>query len=470
MVLSKDHFARLPNRSFQATGFAMPAPSPSCPSPAAAAPVAPSSVDGAPSGGVPAPPGGVGGPSDAFGRPSGSPGTPPDRPFGRRAVALCAVACGTAVATITIAQPLLATIADDLRIAPAVLGLLVAATQLGYAAGLVLLVPLGDHADRRRLILVHMACLAGALLAVAAAPTAMVLVLAMVAVGLAAVCTQLIVAFAAALSDPAGRGRTVGVVTSGVVLGILLSRTAAGAISSAAGWRAVYLVAAALTVVLAVLLARALPREARAQAAPPYGHVVAGTLRLFVREPVLRQRGVLATLVFAAFNVFWTGMALPLSAPPLALSDAAIGAFGLAGAAGALGAARAGRLVDAGLGPRVARVALVLLVLSWGPIAAGPHALWALAIGAVVLDFAVQAVHVVAQDDVFAIRPDAGSAFLGAYMVFYSAGSAAGALGATAAYAAAGWPAVCALGAGCSLAALAAWARGLRALRSTAAI
>lgn len=381
----------------------------------------------------------------------------PQLPLRRSAVALCAAACGTTVATITIAQPLLPSIAADLRIAPAALGLLVAVTQVGYAAGLVLLVPLGDHADRRRLILAHMGLLAAALLAVAAAPTVAVLAVALSTVGVAAVVTQLIVAFAASLSEPAGRGRTVGMVTSGVVLGILLSRTAAGAISSAAGWRAVFVVAAALTALLAALLRAVLPAEPRGRPAPPYRRVAGACWRLVVDEPVLRARGLVAVLVFAAFNVFWTGMALPLDAAPLSLSDAAIGAFGLAGAAGALGAARAGRLADAGHGPRVARVGLLTLVLSWLPIGGGTHALWALALGAVALDFAVQAVHVVAQGDVYALRPEAGSALLGAYMVFYSVGSAAGAAGGTLAYAAGGWPAVCTLGGACSVAALAAW-------------
>jgi predicted MFS family arabinose efflux permease len=170
-------------------------------------------------------------------------------------------------------------------------------------------------------------------------------------------------------------------------------------------------------------------------------------------------------LIFAAFSVLWTSMVLPLSAAPLALSHTHIGLFGLAGIAGALAASRAGRWADKGLGQRVTGIALVLLTLSWLPTALLHTSLLALVLGVLLLDFAVQAVHVTNQSLIFAARPDAHSRLVGAYMCFYSLGSALGAAAATHAYALWGWGAVCGLGAGISAVAWVFWRVTLPATR-----
>ncbi|MXQ68050.1 MFS transporter [Actinomadura rayongensis] len=375
--------------------------------------------------------------------------------MGPRVVALLAVACGSAVANVYFAQPLLPALGRDLGIGSGALGAVVTVTQVGYGLGLFLLVPLGDVADRRRLVVGQTLALAAALAVVGVAPSAAVLLAGVAAVGLLAVVAQTLVAFAAALAVPSRRGRVVGLVTGGIVTGILLARAVAGALADLAGWRAVYLASAAVTGVLALALHRALPSRDFAPS-PGYGRLLRSTVALFAREPVLRLRGVLALLVFAAFSTLWSCVALPLSAR--GLSPAAIGAFGLAGAAGALAAPLAGRLGDRGRAAWTTSAGLVLLTVSWLPLAFTGASLWALAVGVVVLDFAVQAVHVTSQSVIYAARPDAGSRVIGGYMVFYSAGSASGALAATALYAAAGWGAVCALGAGFSAAALAVWA------------
>jgi predicted MFS family arabinose efflux permease len=179
--------------------------------------------------------------------------------------------------------------------------------------------------------------------------------------------------------------------------------------------------------------------------------------KLFISEPTLRARGLLALLIFAAFSVLWTAMVLPLSAPPLSLSHTAIGLFGLAGVAGALAARRAGRWADQGLGQRVTGIALGLLTLSWLPISVAETSLVALVCGVVLLDFAVQAVHVTNQSIIFAARPDAQSRMVGAYMCFYSVGSALGAAAATQVYALWGWEAVSLLGALISVSAWILW-------------
>jgi predicted MFS family arabinose efflux permease len=179
---------------------------------------------------------------------------------------------------------------------------------------------------------------------------------------------------------------------------------------------------------------------------------------LFREEPLLRVRAVLALLIFATFSVLWTSMVLPLSAPPMSLSHTGVGLFGLAGVAGALGAGRAGQLADRGWGQWTTGAALALMLMAWLPIAFTLSSLWALVIGVVLLDLAIQAVHVTNQSMLLAVRPDARSRLVGGYMVFYSIGSASGSIASTLVYAWTGWPGVCALGAAISMTALLFWA------------
>ncbi|MFI5770482.1 MFS transporter [Streptomyces sp. NPDC051658] len=394
-------------------------------------------------------------------------GTPAPALSGRTTL-LFAVASGVAVANVYFAQPLLVTLSQDFRISAAAIGVVVTLTQIGYGLGLFLLVPLGDLVDRRTLVVTQLALLAAALVATGTAATAPVLLTALAAVGFLAVVTQTLVAFAASLSAPDRRGRAVGLVTSGIVIGILLARTVSGALADLAGWRSVYLSSAALTLVLTLALYRVLPRRSAPPASMRYLRLLRSTLTLFAEERVLRVRALLALLVFAAFSTLWSCVALPLSEPPLSLSHTAIGAFGLAGAAGALAAAPAGRLHDRGLAGWTTGTALVLLTVSWLPLALTRQSLWALAIGAVVLDLAVQAVHVTNQSLIYAVRPDAGSRLIGGYMVFYSVGSATGALASTAVHAMAGWGAVCLLGAAISALALLVWVVDSRQCASAA--
>ncbi|WP_049793555.1 MFS transporter [Conexibacter woesei] len=371
---------------------------------------------------------------------------------------LFAVACGLAVGNAYYSQPLLDQIAATFAIDHAAIGVVVTLTQVGLGLGLLLIVPLGDVLNRRRLVVTQLLAGVAALVVVGTSSSVAVLLIGMAALGAASVVTQVLVAYAAALSTPDRRGRAVGVVTSGVVVGILLARTLAGAITELAGWRAVYLVSAALTLIVAGLLLRVLPREERRPQAIPYARLVRSSVTLLATVPLLRVRAVLALLVFAAFTTLWTALVLPLSAPPHSLSHATIGLFGLAGAAGALAAVRAGRLADRGLGQRTTGVALALLLVSWLPIALLDVTLLALVAGVVLLDLAVQAVHVTNQSMILAANPEARSRVTAAYMVFYSIGSAAGSIAATATYAAAGWTGVCVQGAAISALALTFWA------------
>ncbi|WP_212627141.1 MFS transporter [Pseudomonas sp. PP3] len=370
---------------------------------------------------------------------------------------LFSVTCALAVANVYFAQPLLDSMAQSLGVASSMIGVVVTATQVGYALGLLFIVPLGDLVNRKRLILTQVLLSAVALAAVGAAQQWLVLLSAMIVMGLLAVVVQVLVAYAAMLATPSQRGHAVGTVTSGIVMGILLARFTSGLIADIAGWRAVYFVSSGLMLIIAAVLWKVVPVTAPPRHKDAYLALISSVFKLFITERILRARGLLALLIFAAFSVLWTSMVLPLSAPPLSLSHTTIGMFGLAGVAGALAASRAGRWADQGLGQRVTGISLGLLTLSWLPITFAETSLIALICGVVLLDFAVQAVHVTNQSLIFAARPDAQSRLVGAYMCFYSVGSALGAAAATQVYALWGWIAVSLLGALISATALVLW-------------
>ncbi|WP_323151727.1 MFS transporter [Pseudomonas glycinae] len=376
-------------------------------------------------------------------------------------VLLFSVACGLAVGNVYYAQPLLDAMAEAFEISPGSIGIVMTLTQVGYGLGLLLLVPLGDLLNRRRLIVTQTLLSAAALLMIALASNSVWLLIGVTLTGLLAVVTQVLVAYAATLAVPAQRGKVVGVITSGIVVGILLARTVAGGMADLAGWRSIYLLSAGLTLVMAVLLFRVLPKDEEARPSTHYVALIASVFSLFREEPVLRQRAILALLTFASAMVLWTPMVLPLAAPPLSLSHSEIGLFGLAGAAGALAAARAGHLADRGLGQWVSGLSLLLMLGSWLPIALTQSSLWALLLGVITLDLGLQAVHVTSQSMIYSVRPQAQSRLTAGYMLFYSMGSALGSIASTAMYDWAGWPGVCGLGAAINMVALLYWWRTL---------
>lgn len=371
---------------------------------------------------------------------------------------LFAIASGLSVANVYYAQPLLDALARDFGISQAAVGGVITATQLGCALALLFLVPLGDRVDRRRLMAIQMVALIVALIAVGMAQSAPVLLAGMLAVGLLGTAmTQGLIAYAASAAAPHEQGRVVGTAQGGVFIGLLLARVFAGGISDLAGWRGVYFCAALLMLAIAIPLWRRLPVLPPASRTLSYPRLLASMLTLLRDEKVLQVRGMLALLMFAAFNIFWSALVLPLSAPPYSFSHTAIGAFGLAGVVGALAAARAGEWADRGYARRTSGIALLALVLAWWPLSLMGVSLWALAIGIVLLDLGGQALHVTNQSLIFRTRPDAHSRLVGLYMLFYAVGSGLGAIGTTATYAHFGWQGVCLLGALVSLLALVFW-------------
>lgn len=381
---------------------------------------------------------------------------PEDMP--RSLVLLFAAASGLSVANVYYAQPLLDTLAQDFQISHAAIGGVITATQLGCALALLLLVPLGDRMERRRLMMGQLGALLAALAVVSLARSTTVLMGGMLGVGLLGTAmTQGLIAYAASAAAPSERGRVVGAAGSGVFIGLLLARVFAGGISDLAGWRGVYICSAMMMAALAWPLWRRLPNLPLQPDGPGYPRLIASMLNLLRQDRVLQVRGVLAMLMFAVFNIFWNALVLPLSAAPYHFSHTAIGAFGLAGAAGALAAARAGHWADQGYGQRTSAAALVILLLAWWPLSMMGQSLGALVIGIVLLDLGGQALHVTNQSMIFRSRPEAHSRLIGLYMLFYAIGSGLGAISTTAIYAHAGWQGVCLLGATVSALALLFW-------------
>ncbi len=372
-------------------------------------------------------------------------------------VLLFAVACGVSAANLYYAQPLLPEIAHELRAGSAETALVVTAAQIGYGCGLALIVPLGDVLVRRRLVPGLLVLAALGMFAAAAAPDIGVLIVAVTLAGVCSVAAQVLVPFSASLAAEGERGRVVGTVMSGLLLGILLARTFSGLIADAGGWRSVFVAAGGVVLVMAALLNQFLPGEAH-RSRLRYRELLGSVVRLLATEPVLRLRAALGALAFATFSVIWTSIAFLLAGSPYRYSEATIGLFGLLGAAGALAATTSGRLADRGLERWVSGGSLVLTAASFFLLALGRSDLFALMAGVLLADLGIQAVHIQNQQLIFAIDPGARSRLNTGYMVLYFAGGALGSATTGAAYSVGGWTAVVALGAAYSGAGVLVWA------------
>lgn len=379
---------------------------------------------------------------------------------------LFAVGGGLAVGNLYLAQPLLDLIAADFHVTSGTAGLIVTATQLGYAVGIVLIVPLGDLRDRRRLIPVMMLLSSVALSLCAAAPTLPLLVAGSAVLGATTVAGQVLAPLAGDLADDRSRGRVVGVVASGLITGIIVARTVSGLVGGSLGWRAIFVLAAVVTAGLALILSRRIPRL------PPktterYGRLLASVPMLVRREPVLQASMLLGAVAFAVFTMFWTALTFLLSAPPYSLPATTIGLFGLAGLVSAVAAQGAGRLHDRGLSTPATGAAWAAVLLAWVVALLGQQVIAAVVGAVVVLDIGIQMQGILNQNRVFALPADARSRRNTAYISGNFTGGALGSLIASLLWEAAGWNGVAIAGGVLSLVGLGIWAVARRGVLAT---
>lgn len=382
---------------------------------------------------------------------------PPSRSLRVLALVL-ATACGLTVANLYYCQPLLGAIAGSFHVGEGTAATVVTVTQIGYALGLLFLLPLGDLLENRRLITRTLVGTAVALVAAGASPGFGIFVAVSVLVGLTSVVAQILVPFAAHLAPEGQEGRFVGQVMSGLLLGILLARSAAGLLAAATNWRAIFFVSAGLMIVLAVVLRRLLPVRR-----PTEQHTYPALLRtvgeLVWREPVLRRLALCQATMFGAFTAYWTAIAYELAGAHH-FGQGAIGVFTLVGAGGAAAAPVAGHLADRGHG-RVGRGATFLLAAASSALAGvGAGSVVALAAGGVLLDFAVQSHQVMSQQVIYTLRPEARARVNTVYMTTIFTGGAVSSAIAGALHSTYGWSGVMVFAALVPVVGLALWATG----------
>jgi predicted MFS family arabinose efflux permease len=379
-------------------------------------------------------------------------------------VRLMAVTCAVTVANLYYAQPLLHSIGTSLHVSQGAASLLVTAGQLGYAVGLLLIVPAGDITRRRPLLTGLLAVCTVTLVGCAVAPNFALLTVAAALAAITSVVVQMLVPYAATLASDAERGRVIGTLMGGLLIGILLSRTFAGVVAGLAGWRAVYGVAAVAMALTTIMLRRALPDHGR-QLSITYRAQLRGVLDVARAEPALRWRALIAACGFGSFGCFWTTVTFLLASPQYGFSQLEIGLFALVGAAGAITSLAGGRAVDARPALRwpASGVALAVLALSYIPIGlGGAHLGWVslalLIVGVLVMDACVQGSHVINQSVIYDLLPEARSRLTTVYITTMFAGGALGSFAGAQAYETWGWTGATLTAAAFPVAGLLCWA------------
>jgi predicted MFS family arabinose efflux permease len=377
----------------------------------------------------------------------------PARELTRAMVLLFAFCCGAIVANLYYAQPIVELIAPDLGLSASSASLIVSLTQVGYALGLLFLVPLSDLIENRRLMIATAVVAAASLLGAATMEHADGFLLVSLIVGFSSVSVQMLIPLAAHLAPEQSRGQVVGNIMSGLLLGILLARPLSSLVADHFGWRAVFMYAAVVMLAIIAVLALTIPRRVPDHKAS-YGQLLKSLVTLMGRHAVLRQRALYQGLLFAAFSLFWTAVPVEL-ARHYGLSQSQIALFALVGAIGAIAAPIAGRLADAGLTQRASLIALILAPVAFLLGLSKPgYSVIGLAITGVLLDFAVQMSMVLGQRAIYALDPASRGRLNALYMTSIFVGGAIGSALASGLYERHGWEGVIALGAGLPVMAL----------------
>ncbi|WP_345954715.1 MFS transporter [Mucilaginibacter sp. PAMB04168] len=355
------------------------------------------------------------------------------------------LATGLVVANIYYNQPLLGDIATSFHISNGEAGQLAMFTQIGYATGLLFIIPLADMFKRKRLMLVDFAFVVASLLLAASAQQVWVLALSSFFIGLTSVIPQILVAMGAHLANPQERGKKIGFIMSGLLIGILLSRTVSGFVGEHLGWRAMFYIAAGLMLVMWLLIALVVP-EVEPDYKGSYSSLMQSLVSITRQEPKLRLAAFRGALCFACFSAFWTTLVFLLREPPFNQGSAVAGAFGLIGAFGALAASFIGRLSDKADTNRLITYTLILVLASFVLFAVFSHSLAGLVVGVILMDMGVQATHISNQAIIFSLNANARNRINTVYMVSYFVGGSAGTFLAAKMWGSYHWTGVCAIG------------------------
>ena len=357
-------------------------------------------------------------------------------------ILLLAAACGIIVANVYYTQPLAGPIGQALGLRVGATGLIVTLTQIGYGLGLLFVVPLGDLVETRRLVLVALAVSFAALMLAATATHAVIFLLASLIVGISSTAVQILVPYAAHLAPVYERGKVVGQVMSGLLIGIMLSRPAASLVDDLWGWKAIFYVAAGFMALIGIALAWSLPPR-RPQSGEPYLKLLASMVRLYRNTPVLRRRAYYQALLFGAFTLFWTTSPLLLAGPEFHFTQRGIALFALAGVAGAFAAPLAGHLADRGFSRTATGIAMGSVLCGF-LLTRIPHtdpwlSIALLTTGAILLDFGVSSSLVIGQRAIYTLGAEYRSRLNGLFMAtFFAGGAVCSAVGAWA-YERGGW-------------------------------
>ncbi|MBP1960863.1 MFS transporter [Paenibacillus aceris] len=372
-----------------------------------------------------------------------------EKPISAWIILILAAACGVIVANLYYAQPLVGPISSALGLSPGAAGLIVTLTQIGYGIGLLFIVPMGDILENRKLVVASLLFTAIVLTIAAVVKTASLFLTASLFIGLGSVAAQVLVPYAAHLSPDATRGRNVGNVMRGLLLGIMLARPISSIVAEYMGWRAVFVLSGATIFVLALVLAKALPVR-QPLTTVQYPKLLASMLHLLRTTPILRRRAIYHACVFGTFSLFWTTVPLLLTSPTFHFSQKEVALFALVGVSGAVAAPVAGRLADKGMIRPATGLALALVIVSVClPLmfqTGSTFALVSLVVAAILLDMGVSANLVLGQRAIFSLEAEFRSRLNGLYMAIFFVGGAIGSATGGWAYAMGGWHAALLIG------------------------
>lgn len=360
-------------------------------------------------------------------------------------ILVMSIACGLTVANLYYIQPLLADIAKTFQASQLSIGFAAMLTQIGYAIGMIFILPLGDIKEKRSLIVIMLLCSIISLMSMFFSSNVYILIISSFAIGFTSIVPQLIIPLAAQLSNPQQRGQTIGTIMSGLLIGILLSRTISGILGSYFGWRTVYLIAAIMMLALMLILRKLIPL-CKPVSDLKYTELLKSMIYLIKTEPILRKTSLNGALMFSAFSAFWTSLIFLLESPHYNMGSEAAGLLGLVGISGALAAPMVGKLADK-KGPRFAiGICIIIVIISYLFFFLFGFKIWGLILGVILLDLGVQSCNVSNQAIVQALNEKTRNRLTTIYMVSFFLGGALGSFLGSLSYSHFGWYGVCTFG------------------------